>query len=178
MLFGLSIRNRMPFVPFFSETLPAFAQARKRRSGLPSAAMLVDSSPLSTSIGVHGPSLSRYESFAWTGLARTQSSYSPAEGAVNRYDASPGWSWKLLIKSPPESWSRLTWSYQYGCRCIVDFVGFSPSTQIHAAARAARRPVRQGRAQAHDSGNQNGVALDVIVDLVSSGFPGYFLFPY
>ena len=54
----------MPLDPLFNETLPAFAQARKRRSGLPSAAMLVDSRPLSTSTGVKGPSFSRYESFA------------------------------------------------------------------------------------------------------------------
>ena len=64
----LSMRNRMSFVPFFNETLPAFAQARNRKSGLPSAAMLADSRPLSTSIGVEGPSLSRYASFARTGL--------------------------------------------------------------------------------------------------------------
>ena len=29
-------------------------------------------------------------------------------GAANRYEASPGWSSKLLIRSPPESWSCLT----------------------------------------------------------------------
>src|SRR5262249_13517617 len=93
------------------------------------------------STGVHGPPLSRYESCDWIGLARTQNSYDPAAGALTAYDASPGSLAKLLMKSPPESWSRLTLSYHQGCRCIVERTGFSPSTQTQPA-RAGRPAVR------------------------------------
>ena len=169
MLFGLSIRNRTTFVPFLSETLPALAQARNRRSGLPSAAMLVDPSPFSTSIGVHGPSLSRYESFAWIGLARTQSSYSPADGALNRYDASPG----LVVEVADE--------VAAGELVALDLV-VPVRVPVHRRLRRLlaldpdpRRPRRLGEGQygqngeARRSGNRNEAALDLILNLDSTG---------
>jgi hypothetical protein len=85
LLLPLSNRNPTTLSPFFSVALPALAQARNRRSGLPSAATLVVSCcPFSRSIGVHFPSLMRYEIFDWIGLARTQSVNSPAFAALAR----------------------------------------------------------------------------------------------
>src|SRR5262245_29111023 len=113
------MRKQIVFDPRLSSTRPALIHAMKRKSSFPSPAMLDASREfLSNAIGLQSASLIRNDSFAAAGLARTQNSNWPASLAVTEYSASPGgwFSAKLLIQSPPESWSFLTWSYHQGCR--------------------------------------------------------------